>query len=464
MANKLVHLVLFLLGLLGTAAGILSVDPLPFWSWARSKLGYLEREIDRYDTIFLGSSRVHYGVNPATFDQRMAELGVPATSYNLALSGQRPHDFDEMVRWLLARRPARLKRVIIELCSWELDYREGDWMGVQEIEMRTAHSFLPRCGSILHGRLGWFTKLSLSWHHVAHTLVNVLRIGQGTRILDDRFARWRGEPFPMVYPPPNAGFSCVEDVAMPHQKVVHDQFVANPVAAMSDLEARIQIVAPDWLAGGFCPEILRAEAAALRTIGVEPIYVVMPSICSDFFGRKGVEAIRGEVRLLELDRPQAHRPLYEFPLWYDKSHVGRQGAERLSKYLADCVVQVEQQPPGQPSPPRWVADAPPTLRAVWLPGATALQLQAHGLPFGGKVLVMVSLQPGETLLGEGIEAKVALPPAASCELQSSGLGTAAATLDAAALPKGVPLFAQLGVWIDGKVVAASDGVRIDPPQ
>ena len=461
MLRRLLHITLFLIGLVCTSGWILSIDSMPFWSWTRNKLGHLDKEIDRYDTLFLGSSRMHYALMPDVFDRRMAELGAPTRSYNLALSGQRPHDVDEILQGLLARGPKQVKRVVIELCCWELDYREGDWMAVQEVEMRTARSFVPRFRTILAGRAGWQEKVSLSFHHVVHTLVNVLRIGQGARIVDDLLARARGDGYGMVYPPVAEGYYCIDETPLEHWQRVHREFVAAPTLPLEAIAGKVKNIAPDWLAGTFRSEILRAEAAALQAAGIETVFVVLPEITWGFFGRAQVASIR-DLRVMELDHPQEQRPIFELDLWWDPSHLCRKGAERFSSYFAERLREFESLPPGELPKPRLVADQPPTLAAQWAEGAPTLGLQASGLPFVGKVEVQVGAQMVDGPAGDPMALRIAQPSLATMELARTGLATAAGSLDAAALPKQAPLFVQLSVSVDGKVVAVSDPVRVEP--
>lgn len=462
MLRRLLHVLLFLVGLAGTSGVILSIDPMPFWSWTRNKLGYLDKEIDRYDTLFFGSSRMHYALMPKVFDRRMAELGVPTRSYNVALSGQRPYDFDEILQWLLARRPKQVKRVVIELCCWELDYREGDWMATQELEMRTARSFLPRFRTILDGRAGWQEKVSLSYHHVVHTLVNVLRIGQGGRMLDDLLARARGAGYPMVYPPVDEGYYCIDETSLEHWQLVHKKFVAEPTQPLEAIAGKVQDVAPSWLAGTFRSDILRAEAAALEAAGIETVFVVLPEISWGFFGRAQVASIRGDLRVMELDHPEEERPMFDLDLWWDSSHLCRKGAERFSSYFAERLCEFESLPPGASLKPRVAADLPPVLTAQWLEAAPTLSFAATGLPFVGKVEVQVGAEAVDAPAGDAAALRIEQPPLATVELGRTGLATAAGTMDAAALQKQVPLFAQLVASIDGKAVAVSVPVRVEP--
>ena len=65
--------ILGLAGFCATAFVLHSFLPLPEVAGITSKILFLAAHRGEYDTIFLGSSRVYHGINPATFDAAMAD-------------------------------------------------------------------------------------------------------------------------------------------------------------------------------------------------------------------------------------------------------------------------------------------------------------------------------------------------------------------------------------------------------
>ncbi|HEX4630153.1 MAG TPA: hypothetical protein VH188_04245, partial [Chthoniobacterales bacterium] len=98
-----------------TAFALHSLLPLPQVAGVTPKLLFLAAHPNTYDTIFLGSSRVYHGVNPATFDGAMAAGGKPAHSYNLGIDGMLPPETFYVIDQLLAANPRGLRRIFIEL-------------------------------------------------------------------------------------------------------------------------------------------------------------------------------------------------------------------------------------------------------------------------------------------------------------------------------------------------------------
>ena len=459
MFSRVLHSLLFAAGLFGTAAWIQHVEPTPFLSWARQKIDHVERLGEGYDTVFLGSSRMNYGLDPARFDARMKELGQPTKSFNLALSGHRQHDVGAVVTWLLAHKPSTLRRVVIELHSFAQLVRAGDWMSDQELEMHTAGEFFGRCRSIVDGPSPWTDKVMQFRFVFAHTLTNVLRVGQAPRILDDWIARSRGEPLPGTFPAQKEGWAAIEDMKLAHMLADHERFVAGKVDVASIVAQRLQDIAPPYLHGGFNFASIRAQAAALRAAGIEPVYVVMPSFSQDNLGRDGASEFAREARVLELDRSELHRPLYETALYYDASHFGTEGSAVFSPYLADLLVECEGQPAGFLPKPRTLPTTPMRLQATRTDGGLALV--AESLPFVGQLVVVASTEPADAELN-GLRVRVKFPPRWTCELARSQPLQAKGTLQASDLPSDRPVYLQLGVILEGATVALGEQVRVEP--
>lgn len=459
MVSRLLHSLLFACGLFGTAAWLQHAESTQFLSWARQKVDHFERNGEGYDTVIVGSSRMNYGLDPAQFDAHMRELGRPTKSFNLALSGHRQHDVGAVVTWLLAHKPSTLRRVVIELHSFAQLVRAGDWMSDQELEMHTAGEFLPRCRSILLGPSPWSDKLLQFRFVFAHSLTNVLRVGQAPRILDDWLARSRGEPLPGTFPVQHEGWAAIEDVKLPHMIADNERFLGGKVDVAAVVGQRVQEIAPPGLCGGFNFASIRAQAAALRAAGLEPVYVVMPSFVQDNLGRDGVVEFAREARVLELDRPELHRPLFERELFYDASHFNTAGAAVFSRYLAELLVECEGQPPGFTPRPRLLPATPMRLSAVR--GELGIECRAENVPFVGQLVVVGATEAVDTEMN-GLRVRVRFPPRWSCELVRSSVSAAGGVLPARDLPSDQAIYLQLGAVVAGATMALGELVRVEP--
>lgn len=461
MIRRLAHVALFLLGLFGTSTAIRQADVMPFFSWTRQKIVHLQSQVADVDTLFVGSSRFNYGIRPDLFDARMAQLGAPTKSFNAALSGLRQVDHDEVVEWILRHRSPALKRVVIELHSWRQQIRGGYWFTDQEIELHTPRSFLPRMQAVLADDHGLWNKVSETGFVLAHALTNALCIGQAERIVRERLLVGRGEPLPKVYPVRDGGWRDPAAEGMAPMIAEHEEFERDTARWDRQLGSKVDDIAPSWLSGPEALGLLRAQAARLRAVGIEPIYVVMPSWTQDYFGRGHVAAYRKEARVLELDLVADNPALFARELWYDASHFNGKGAEAFSPWLAERVVANLAKPVGERVAPPAVESAPMQLRATYDAAQDRFELAAVCATLRGRIHLVAAKQTGQTDLG-GVTVGVQWPPHWRVPMQRVGLDGAAITVPGSAFPPDGPAHFQ-ALLVDGeRAVAASPVVTLPP--
>lgn len=344
MWTRLLHTSLFLIGLLGTAAGIRHLEPLPFWSSSRTKFEFLAQHLGDYDTVFVGSSRIHRGIVPERFDRRMAELGVPTQSFNLGLAGARPHDFEAMVGWLVEQRSPQLRRVVIELHAYEQGSRDGNWLTDFDVEMHQFSFLAGRLHSLAIDRHDLATKGANLGFLVAHAATNLFRIGQGVRIAQATLARWCGAVPPVAQPLPARGFDPLTPATAPANRVAqYEQWRAAPQQAEKMLGWKRGPGLPRYLEqgrGSFNVAAFRRQNVRLRAAGIEPLYVVMPVYSNSFFGREVLAELAAEATILVLDDQETCSDIFRFDYWFDSDHLLPEGAERFSGLLAERIAAV----------------------------------------------------------------------------------------------------------------------------
>lgn len=452
MWRSLLHVIVFMFGLLGTALGICSLDAVPFWSWARNSIGYIGTHLDDYDTVFLGSSRVSYGVIPEYFDARMAELGIATHSYNAGVSGTWPHDYEVIARWLLGKSHGSIRRVVIELYSWDKPC-EGNWMSDQEVELHSAGGLVSRLHSVFLGRSDTVESLRRTWYHLAHTAANVFRVGQGARIVDQWACAW-GSGQVGRFRNVSDGYVLVEGIKSDYLDMRRRKFLAEMDKNDKLLAQKAKNICPDWILGGFNMDSWRSLHRALLAHGIEPIYVAMPTFTFDFRGREALSLLKQEAVVLEMDLPTENASIFVHELWFDTSHYNRVGGEVFSRYLATKVFESNAKSLGRNGlglETRWTDN-----------GESTLDLTVRGLSEEGEVSVVVSPRRANQDLGGGIRLEVELPGIAVVVLERKGATEARASLDAGALPADQECFAQACLRRSGRVVAVTRAVVIKP--
>ena len=100
------------------------LDPLPLAIGDLvTKLRLYEATRNDVDTLFLGTSRVAFSVNPAAFDQESRARGCETHSFNLAAPGIRYPGYLYLLEFLARDPPPRLRRILFEPNVNQMDRR-----------------------------------------------------------------------------------------------------------------------------------------------------------------------------------------------------------------------------------------------------------------------------------------------------------------------------------------------------
>jgi hypothetical protein len=107
------------LAFLLVCAGLNALLPFPEIDVVSAEIRFFKEHRDEFDTIFVGSSRIHHEISPAVFDRITRETGPPTRSFNLGINGMLPPESGYVLEQLLQARPRRLKWVFLELDELE---------------------------------------------------------------------------------------------------------------------------------------------------------------------------------------------------------------------------------------------------------------------------------------------------------------------------------------------------------
>jgi hypothetical protein len=103
-----------------TAAAIHYGIPVSDRDIVEEKLRYYLANREKFNALFIGTSRTHSGIVPKTFDQITSEHGRQISSYNLGVPAMMPPEQFWMVDRVLGSKPANLKWLFIELAPMRL--------------------------------------------------------------------------------------------------------------------------------------------------------------------------------------------------------------------------------------------------------------------------------------------------------------------------------------------------------
>ena len=171
----------FCLGLFGGSVLIerqlqLPMLPVPL---VKEKIEWLAQHGDQYDTLFIGTSRTLEHIQPALFDQLMAQAGMPTHSFNLGILGMRPPEDSYLLETVLAKRRAPLKLVIVEANTINAE-NEADALGtLREVYWRDTSRFWVVTRSILERKRKTLWKTEVLVHNLNVYLRKTLSVGRG---------------------------------------------------------------------------------------------------------------------------------------------------------------------------------------------------------------------------------------------------------------------------------------------
>jgi hypothetical protein len=305
------------------------------------------RERDRYELLYFGSSRVYRGIRPRLVDAELGHRGLNVTSFNLGMRGMGAHETNELLRRVLALRPARLRYVVVELDEWQPEQRVV------------------------------FTQRAVGWHDFTETL-SVLRTARlrevsaaqrlteiqrslklfGARSLNlgvasDAVRRAFG---PLTAAAPDGRDEQVHEVSLrrgfaPFTRDEYSGGLAGEhrVAFLAGREAyEAQVAAlPRSNAGpadlaAYNLVALRDQIERVREVGAEIVYLIMPAFDPQPMLHRLADA--GHVpKLIAFDDPTAYPELFRVEHRFDYRHLDEQGAALfapiLAERLAEAIVQ-----------------------------------------------------------------------------------------------------------------------------
>jgi len=301
----------------------------PYLGQANDKVARLKEIADRVDVLFIGTSRVVFGIDPALFDAETATQGMGTDSFNLGVLDLRAAERDDLMASLRGVPFTRLRYVLVEpalnftpnvetpmTIRMRYHYNWSTVPYAMRVKMEANRPLLLRAASCaMLGR-----QLAL----------NSANLG----VLSDLF-------FPRVRDDPDAskvvrGYAADTE---PPERLSSDRFREQLAQSGGKRQideagaaAPIRELTPTEL--GY----LRSVFDSVRALGAEPIAFFPPQTIELDSARSLHDAILRQlpgVRVLAYYYGQGPAELYEDPYaWMDDGHLSRAGAEAFSRRVA----------------------------------------------------------------------------------------------------------------------------------
>jgi hypothetical protein len=295
-----------------TCAGISSVVPLdhdiPVVS---EKLKWLSEKGAKYDTLFVGSSRVFHQILPSVFDARMAELGHSVSSFNMGADGM---NFPETLHaiQLASKRLPRLKTIVVEL---------GNMQRVVADKSRRSEYWHTGRHTLAVVRSIWSDKTEPTEKKAAQTLEHISLFARASTCLG-KGQEWLGR---LTLPAKARSETIGEEGCV----AVNRRMSATYTALFTDSLAKRKAGANGVIVrDSALEELLSDFIERMSRAGVQVIFVKLPAFRK--FAPTNPNAV-----VLDLDDVDRFPEVWSAEHRYDPAHLNATGAAILSKLLAN---------------------------------------------------------------------------------------------------------------------------------
>jgi hypothetical protein len=304
-------------------------DPIHLHADIRSeKLAILQQWSGRAYAAGFGSSHVHNGFDPRTFDAAMAGTREETRTLNLAVAGgsqteQRAMALEFVQQLQAPAGTARACLVILELgagANFTNDHLVHP-RAINLYDWATTRFVL----GLVSPDMGWRQRVGRAGYALAAMGLHYLNVG----MLSNRI-------FPAPLDAEMLREETVEDrrglLVMPRQTPALAGIAAKIAAAPRRANVVKGVLAPGNA------ELVKELRDASSVPCVQFAYVVMPKI-GDLWEQveypEFLETTQGRVPIVNLARPLRYPQIYDAQLWYDDAHVNERGAQRVTRLLAE---------------------------------------------------------------------------------------------------------------------------------
>ena len=311
--------------------GCLPFPPVPSIA---AKYRFLAENKARFDTIFVGSSRIYHQIDPQQFDAEVAALGGRTQSANLAYAGMWPPESLYFLRRLLALRPPRLRWVFIEVMPINVNLETRNEETVRTAYWHDWRHTLLAWREIFHSARSSREKWRLAARHAAIWGRWGMNLGRGSEALRERSLP--GKPRRPEQWLGRAGFFPEDDGRITDAELPK---YLQTVAQIRDTRSSSPASAHFFSA-------LAEVVAEVRRAGAQPVFLLTPSLDAG----ENLTGLPAGVPVLAFTDPAQYPALYEPDRHYDTWHLNEKGAAEFTSLLARLFVE-PLRPPSMPSAP-----------------------------------------------------------------------------------------------------------------
>ena len=294
--------------------------PFPTIPDVSPKFRYFAEHKDRFDTIFVGSSRFRHQIIPQKFDAETRDHGTETSSFNLGASGMWPPETFFFLRQILRLHPARLKWVIFEIIDGKTRVDEGYGSDQRAVYWHDWRHTLMAWKMVWESPRTPEEKRHLFPLHTGIFFRQFLHLGRGTEWAQEKMNFVKKHRVP----------SWIE--ARGFEPEPEPSLLAGPVLAeyLSVIEQLKKPRLPRGIRPGLI-DALREIQAEVRAAGAEALFVLPPTINpNENFG-----GLPEGLPFILFNNLHDDALLYEPELHYDGGHLNARGAEAFTRRLGE---------------------------------------------------------------------------------------------------------------------------------
>jgi hypothetical protein len=300
-------------------AGLNALLPFPEIDVVSAELRFFQEHRDEFDTVFIGSSRIHHQVSPAIFDRVMGEAGHPTRTFNFGINGMFPPESGYVLERLLRTKPRHLKWVFIELDELEtrrIPKAEASRRSLYWHDWKRTSLMLRKILADDHR-----DARDLFFFHSALFAKNFTNIG---RKID--LAWWSSHLGKKPALPKSLGRD--GDGYVPHVKTLSAAEVTAYEAGLERAAAQAEF----GFVSASTEQAYRQWADEVRKVGATPIFLVPPRTAQIKYGFRPESGLAGTVMLF--NDAKAYPQLYLNEVRFDADHLNGTGAEEFTRVVA----------------------------------------------------------------------------------------------------------------------------------
>jgi len=308
-----------------------SSDPL-----LAAKQRYFQDHKDQFDAIFIGSSRIYRGFDPAIFNKRLGQNGEVKT-FNFGIGGLRPHELNHLLHSLLATRPERLRFVFIELMDWSPSLALGLETHPRTVDWHTPLATWQACQTECLSNHSWWTRLHICQQHLALAACWLVNHGNGPRWWQQRTDQPALTSLTNSQLDQGQGYFPLDAETSVQVQQRRARFLRDYYEIF--LEQITKIDATNRQTGDLSHFNLRAQKAQeqwLLSKGLQPIYVI-PNVRWGTPDLNWLQSRNILQHVLTMNHTDQYPALYQSDHYFDRGHLNQSGAMAFSRTFADLV-------------------------------------------------------------------------------------------------------------------------------